>query len=65
MTPRHPEAGPSSVASRRAMSRVSAFGLRRTLLGGALRLWNPVMRRLLGSPVRIELERGGAVRGHP
>ena len=65
MTPRHPEAGRLSVASRRAMSRVSAFGLRRTLLGGALWLRNPVMRRLLGSPVRIELEGGGAVRGHP
>ena len=47
------------------MSRVSAFGLRRTLLGGALWLRNPVMRRLLGSPVRIELEGGGAGRGHP
>ena len=63
MTPRHPEAGRSSVAP--AMSRASALGPRGTLFGGALRLSNPVTRRSLGSPVRIELERGGAVRAHP
>ncbi|MDP9273124.1 MAG: nitroreductase family deazaflavin-dependent oxidoreductase [Chloroflexota bacterium] len=43
------------------MGRVSAPALRGTLLGTLLRLWNPVMRRLLGSPVHWPLSRWFAV----
>lgn len=43
------------------MSRVSAPGLRGTLLGALLRLWNPLMRRLLDSPLHWPLSRWFAV----
>jgi hypothetical protein len=43
------------------MSRASAPALRGTLLGTVLRLWNPVMRRLLDSPVHWPLSRWFAV----
>ena len=43
------------------MSRDSAPGLRGTLLGGLLRLWNPLMRRLLDSPLHWSLGRWFAV----
>ncbi|MBA3689675.1 MAG: hypothetical protein H0W81_12760 [Chloroflexi bacterium] len=43
------------------MSRVSAPALRGTLLGALLRLWNPLMRRLLDSPVHWPLSRWFAV----
>lgn len=43
------------------MSRVSAPGLRGTLLGTLLRLWNPLMRRLLDSSLHWPLSRWFAV----
>lgn len=43
------------------MSRASTPALRGTLLGTLLRLWNPVMRRLLDSPVHWPLSRWFAV----
>jgi hypothetical protein len=43
------------------MSRASARKLRGTLLGALLRLWNPVMRRLLDSPVHWPFSRWFAV----
>ena len=43
------------------MSRASAPALRGTALGTVLRLWNPVMRRLLDSPVHWPLSRWFAV----
>jgi hypothetical protein len=43
------------------VSRASAPALRGTLLGAGLRLWNPVMRRLLDSPVHWPLSRWFAV----
>ena len=43
------------------MSRVSAPGLRGTLLGTLLRLLNPLMRRLLDSPLHWPLSRWFAV----
>lgn len=43
------------------MSRVSAPGLRGTLLGAILRLLNPLMRRLLNSPLHWPLSRWFAV----
>jgi hypothetical protein len=43
------------------MSRVSAPGLRGTLLGALLRAWNPVMRRLLASPLHWPWSRWFAV----
>jgi hypothetical protein len=43
------------------MSRVSAPRLRGTLLGAVLRLWNPVMRPLLDSPMHWPLSRWFAV----
>jgi hypothetical protein len=43
------------------VSRVSAPGLRGTLLGTVLRLWNPVMRPLLDSPIHWPLSRWFAV----
>ena len=43
------------------MSRVSAPGLRGTLLGALLRLLNPLMRRLLDSPLHWPLSRWFAV----
>jgi hypothetical protein len=43
------------------MSRTSAPALRGTLLGAVLRGWNPVMRRLLDSPVHWPLSRWFAV----
>jgi hypothetical protein len=43
------------------MSRVSAPALRGTLLGVLLRLWNPIMKRLLESPAHWPLSRWFAV----
>jgi hypothetical protein len=43
------------------MSRVSAPALRGTALGGILRWWNPLMRRLLESPIHWPLSRRFAV----
>jgi hypothetical protein len=43
------------------MSRTTRPRLRGTLLGTVLRLWNPVMRRLLDSPVHWPLSRWFAV----
>jgi hypothetical protein len=43
------------------MSRTTEPALRGTLLGTVLRLWNPVMRRLLDSPVHWPLSRWFAV----
>jgi hypothetical protein len=43
------------------MSRVSAPALRGTALGVLLRIWNPVMRRLLESPFHWPLSRWFAV----
>lgn len=43
------------------MSRKSSPALRGTLLGTALRLWNPAMRRLLESPAHWPLSRWFAV----
>lgn len=43
------------------MSRVSAPALRGTLLGALLRGWNPLMRRLLDSPLHWPLSRWFAV----
>lgn len=43
------------------MSRISAPGLRGTLLGALLRLWNPLMRRLLDSRLHWPLSRWFAV----
>lgn len=48
-------------ATRRPMSRVSAPAVRGTLLGALLRLWNPLMRRLIDSPVHWPLSRWFAV----
>lgn len=43
------------------MSRISAPALRGTLLGAVLRLSNPIMRRLIGSPVHWPLSRWFAI----
>ncbi len=43
------------------MSRVSAPAVRGTLLGALLRLWNPLMRRLIDSPLHWPLSRWFAV----
>lgn len=43
------------------MSRVSTPALRGTLLGTLLRIWNPVMRRLLQSPIHWPWSRWFAV----
>lgn len=43
------------------MSRVSAPALHGTLLGALLRSWNPLMRRLIDSPVHWPLSRWFAV----
>jgi hypothetical protein len=43
------------------VSRVSAPGLRGTMLGTLLRVWNPVMRRLLASPLHWPWSRWFAV----
>ena len=43
------------------MSRVSTPGLRGTLLGALVRLWNPLVRRLLESPLHWPLSRWFAV----
>ena len=43
------------------MSRITAPALRGTLLGALLRLWNPIMRRLLDSPFHWPLSRWFAI----
>jgi hypothetical protein len=45
----------------RAVNRVTKPALRGSLLGAVLRLWNPVMRPLLGSPLHWPLSRWFAV----